>query len=111
MAALTFADLQKNLPGGSTPRWTVLVSKIKNKEPFSLNGSGSGVILNYLDENIQDLFESGSITKIQSQYRGKNLFKTAKGGKQLNLGKLFKSPDFGGGKGSGGGAAETERNE
>ena len=31
MAALTFADLQKNLPGGSTPRWTVLVSKIKNK--------------------------------------------------------------------------------
>jgi len=111
MAALTFADLQKPLPGGSIPRWTVLVSKIKNKEPFSLDGSGSEVVLNYLDENIQNLFESGSITKIQSQYRGKNLFKTAKGGKQLNLGKLFKSPDFGGGKGSGAGAAETERNE
>ena len=30
---------------------------------------------------------------------------------KLKLGDIFKSSDFGGGKGSGGGAEETERNE
>lgn len=110
MAALQFTDLIKMLPGTTTPRWTVLVSKIKNKEPLSLNSTGKEVIIDYLDDTIKMLFEEGSISEVQKQYRGKNLFKT-KSGLKINLTGLFKSPDFGGGKGSGAGAAETERNE
>jgi len=110
MAALQFADLLKELPGTTIPRWTVLVNKIKQKENFTIDKTTVEVKLNYLDKNIKGLFEGGKITEIQTTYRGQNLFK-ASNGKELKLGDLFKSSDFGGGKGSGGGAEETERNE
>ena len=110
MAALQFADLLKELPGTTIPRWTVLVNKIKLKENFTIDKTTVEVKLNYLDKNIKGLFEGGKITEIQTTYRGQNLFK-ASNGKELKLGDLFKSSDFGGGKGSGGGAEETERNE
>ena len=37
MAALSFADLLKELPGTTIPRWTVLVNKIQKKEDLKLN--------------------------------------------------------------------------
>ena len=110
MAEIKFADLLKELPGTTIPRWTVLVDKINKKENFTIDKTTDEVKLNYLDKNIKGLFESGKITEIQTTYRGQNLFK-ASNGKELKLGDLFKSSDFGGGKGSGGGAEETERNE
>ena len=110
MAEIKFADLLKELPGTTIPRWTVLVDKINKKENFTIDKTTDEVKLNYLDKNIKGLFEGGKITDIQTTYRGKPLFK-ASNGKELKLGDLFKSSDFGGGKGSGGGAEETERNE
>ncbi len=110
MAEIKFADLLKELPGTTIPRWTVLVDKINKKENFTIDKSNEEVKLNYLDKNIRGLFEGGKITDIQNTYRGKPLFKTSNG-KDLKLSDLFKSSDFGGGKGSGGGAEETERNE
>lgn len=110
MAEIKFADLLKELPGTTIPRWTVLVNKIKQKENFTIDKTTDEVKLNYLDKNIKGLFEGGKITEIQTTYRGQNLFK-ASNGKELKLSDLFKSSDFGGGKGSGGGAEETERNE
>ena len=110
MAALQFADLLKELKGTTIPRWTVLVNKIKTKDTFVIDKTTQEVKLNYLDKNIQGLFEQGKITTIQSTYRGQDLFK-ASNGRKLKLGDIFKSSDFGGGKGSGGGAEETERNE
>ena len=65
MAALQFTDLIKMLPGTTTPRWTVLVSKIKNKEPLSLNSTGKEVIIDYLDDTIKMLFEEDSISEVQ----------------------------------------------
>ena len=110
MAALQFADLLKELKGTTIPRWTVLVNKIKTKDTFVIDKTTDEVKLNYLDKNIQGLFEQGKITDIQTTYRGQELFK-ASNGRKLKLGDIFKSSDFGGGKGSGGGAEETERNE
>lgn len=110
MAALQFADLLKELKGTTTPRWTVLVDKIKSKDIFIIDKTTDEVKLSYLDKNIQGLFEQGKITEIQNTYRGQELFK-ASNGRKLKLTEIFKSSDFGGGKGSGGGAEETERNE
>jgi len=110
MAEIKFADLLKELPGTTIPRWTVLVDKINKKENFTIDKTTDEVKLNYLDKNIKGLFEGGKITDIQTSYRGRPLFK-ASNGKELKLSDLFKSSDFGGGKGSGGGAEETERNE
>ena len=103
MAALQFADLLKELKGTTIPRWTVLVNKIKKKDTFVIDKTTQEVKLNYLDKNIQGLFEQGKITDIQTTYRGQELFK-ASNGRKLKLGDIFKSSDFGGGKGSGGGA-------
>ena len=110
MAALQFADLLKELPGTTVPRWTVLVNKIKKKENFTINNTNQETKLTYLTKEIQGLFEKGEITNIQNSFRGQPLFKSTQG-KNLKLTDLFKSPDFGGGKGSGGGADDTERNE
>ena len=76
MAALQFNDLLKMLPGTTTPRWSVLVSKIKNKQPLSLNSTGKDIIIDYLDDTLKLLFEEGNIPEIQKQYRGKKLFKS-----------------------------------
>ena len=75
MAALQFADLLKELKGTTIPRWTVLVKKIKTKDTFVIDKTTQEVKLNYLDKNIQGLFEQGKITDIQTTYRGQELFK------------------------------------
>jgi len=110
MAALTFADLEKNLPKTSTPRWTVLVYKIKEKENFTIDKSNKEVKLNYLNNDIKGLFLKGNLKEIQTTYKGKVLFKGSNG-VEYKLSDIFKSPDFGGGSGSGGGSDDTERNE
>tara|TARA_B100000902_G_scaffold385034_1_gene425919 strand:+ start:826 stop:2190 length:1365 start_codon:yes stop_codon:yes gene_type:complete len=110
MAEIKFDDLLKEFTGTTVPRWTALVSKIANKEKFTLNKSTTEVTITYLTKEIEGLFKDGKIVFIQNNYRGKPLFK-ANNGAQLKLSDLFKSADFGGGKGSGGGAEETERNE
>ena len=94
MAALSFADLLKELPGTTIPRWTVLVNKIQKKEDFTVDKTTDLVKLSYLDKNIEGLFKAGKITDIQNTYRGQELFKTNKGSK-LKLTDIFKSSDFG----------------
>ena len=110
MAALSYNDLLKDLPGTNVPRWTVIVTKIKSKDSFTVNGTSKEVTLKYINKDIEGLFKKGQVTDIQSTYRGQPLFK-ANNGQSLKLTDLFKSSDFGGGKGSGGGAEETDRNE
>jgi len=108
MAKLSFADLKKNLPGSTELRYTVLTKKIKNKEKVSLD-SGQNVILEYANKEIKNLFLTGDIDTIQDNYRSQALFVSS--GKPYKLSDLFKSPEFGGGKGSGAGAAETAKFE
>ena len=51
-----------------------------------------------------------NLKEIQLTYRGKTTFKGSDG-VEYKVTDLFKSSDFGGGSGSGGGADDTERNE
>src|SRR5210317_994905 len=110
MAEIKFDDLLKEFSGTTVPRWTALVSKIGSNDKFTINKTNTEVTLKYLSKELEGLFKDGKITTIQNKYRGKPLFK-ASNGAELKLSDLFKSSDFGGGKGSGGGAEETERNE
>ena len=110
MAEIKFDDLLKEFTGTTVPRWTALVSKIASNDKFTINKTNTEVTLKYLSKELEGLFKDGKITTIQNNYRGKPLFK-ASNGAELKLSDLFKSSDFGGGKGSGGGAEETERNE
>ena len=110
MSALSYDDLLKDLPGTSVPRWTVVVTKIKSKDTFTVNNTSKEVTLKYIDKNIEGLFKKGLIQEIRTTFRGQPVFK-ANNGQLLKVTDIFKSSDFGGGKGSGGGAEETDRNE
>ena len=55
MAALSFADLLKELPGTTIPRWTVLVNKIQKKEDFNVDKTTDLFKLSYLDKNIESI--------------------------------------------------------
>lgn len=107
MAKLTFNDLQKPLPKSNILRYTVVNEKIKKKDPFELD-TGKSVILNYLNDEVKDLFLKGNISKLKQKYNN-NVFKS--GLINYKITDLFKSSEFGGGKGSGGGAEDTDRNE
>ena len=110
MATLSYDDLLKDLPGTNVPRWTVVVTKIKSKDTFTINSTNTEVNLKYIDKDIEGLFKKGQIADIRTTYRGQPVFK-ANNGQLLKVTDIFKSSDFGGGKGSGGGAEETDRNE
>ena len=70
MAEIKFDDLLKEFTGTTVPRWTALVSKIANKDKFTINKSTTEVTLNYLTKELEGLFKDGKITTIQNNYRG-----------------------------------------
>ena len=100
MSALSYDDLLKDLPGTSVPRWTVVVTKIKSKDTFTVNNTSKEVTLKYIDKNIEGFFKKGLIQEIRTTFRGQPVFK-ANNGQLLKVTDIFKSSDFGGGKGSG----------
>ncbi len=75
MAALQFADLLKELKGTTIPRWTVLVNKIKTKDTFVIDKTTQEVKLNYLDKNIQGLFEQVKLQIFKPHIEVKNYLK------------------------------------
>jgi len=109
MAELKFDDLDKVFKGTTTKRYTVLVEAIAKGNPLSMQ-DGTNKKLTYADKTIEKLFKSGNIEKLKTDYGNKlPLFKS--GSTDIKLNQIFKSSDFGGGSGSGGGAEETARNE
>ena len=109
MAELKFDDLDKVFKGTTTKRYTVLTEAIAKGNPLSMQ-DGTNKKLTYADKTIEKLFKAGNIDKLKSDYGNKiPLFKS--GSTDIKLNQIFKSPEFGGGSGSGGGAEETARNE
>lgn len=109
MAELTFADLEKVFKGTTTKRYTVLTEAIDNEKPLSMQ-DGTNKKLKYIDSNVAKLFKSGDIKTLKSEF-GNKLPLFVSGTTPIKLNQIFKSSDFGGGSGSGGGAEETARNE
>jgi hypothetical protein len=99
--ALTPKELQKTNSKTGEPRIDILIKKIQNGEELELEDGGT-FIVNNKDEVIQALKNElpiSGVTLLDSE------------GNQITTSKLKKSTDFGGGKGSGGGAAQTDQQE
>ena len=110
---LKIGDLNRE---GKEHRTDLILDKVKNKKPFEMMPplDGKPLVLEFINLATKLLFENKNFDKntgIGALTRnGEPLFKS--GNKEFKLGQLFKSPaDFGGGKGSGGGAADTAINE
>ena len=97
--------VNNTLRGSSTLRGEVLVQAIKDGTPIETN-KGT-VKLSWIDDDARIAAEGGDYaTAFKSGRSFKKVFVTDKGD-ELKLGDIKKSAMFGGGKGSGGGAAQT----
>ena len=74
---LSFADLLKELPGTTMPRWTVLVNKIQ-KEDFTVDKTTDLVKLSYLDKNIEGLFKALKLQIFKTLIEVKNYLRLIK---------------------------------
>lgn len=99
MANLKKEDLLKDISGSTKKRFTVINHKVKNKSPFVL-ANGKSAILQHIDKKI-----FSSPTEIK-KIKGPVL--TDKKGNLYKLSDLVKTPEFGGGGGSGAGAEVTK---
>ena len=98
---LTPKELQKTNSKTGESRIDILIKKIQNGEELELDAGGT-FTANNKDEAIQALkseIPRSGITLIDSE------------GNQISTSKLKKTSEFGGGKGSGGGAAQTDQQE
>ncbi len=98
--------LQKELPRSNILRSTVLFDAIKNQT--ALETTKGSVTLNWISNSDKVAAESGDFTTafIQRGNRYKQVFVTSSGDK-IRLNDIIKTADFGGGRGSGGGAEQT----
>ena len=98
--------LQKEIPKSNILRATVLFDAIKNQT--KLETTKGSVTLNWISDADRIAAESGDyITAFQSRPKSyKLVFVTDKGDK-IKLNDVLKTAEFGGGRGSGGGAAQT----
>ena len=96
---LTPKELSKQNSKTKEERIDILIYKIKNKEPLELDKGGTFLVNDPAGSKVAEL-ESWDISK------GPVVLQDAEGNK-ISTSKLKKSDDFGGGKGSGGGAAQT----
>ena len=112
---LSYDDLIKPFPprhelqGKYNDRGERFLEKIMKGDPFDLKGSDSSVVID--PEKSKEAVEA-------LQKKDYIAFKGASGikfitddGKTITIGKLFKSAEFGGGKGSGGGSKNTRVQE
>ena len=102
---LDLSVVNNTLRGSSTLRGEVLVQAIKDGTPIETN-KGT-VKLSWIDDDARIAAEGGDYaTAFKSGRSFKKVFVTDKGD-ELKLSDIKKSAMFGGGKGSGGGAAQT----
>lgn len=102
---LDLSVVNNTLRGSSTLRGEVLVQAIKDGTPIETN-KGT-VKLSWMDDDARIAAEGGDYaTAFKSGRSFKKVFVTDKGD-ELKLSDIKKSAMFGGGKGSGGGAAQT----
>lgn len=112
---LSYDDLIKPFPprhelqGQYTDRGERFLEKIMKGDPFDLKGSDSSVVIDpdKSTEAIEALKKKEYIA-----FKGASGIKfITDDGKSITIGKLFKSAEFGGGKGSGGGSKNTRVQE
>jgi len=100
---LTPKELGKQNSKTKEERIDILINKIKNKEPLELDKGGTFLVYDPAGAKIAELEnwtqEKGPVTLEDED------------GNTVTTSKLKKSADFGGGKGSGGGAAQTSIQE
>ena len=96
---LTPKELSKQNSKTKEERIDILIYKIKNKEPLELDKGGSFIVHDPTGAKVAEL-ESWDISKGPVTLEDED-------GNKVTTSKLKKSEDFGGGKGSGGGAAQT----
>ena len=102
---LDLSIVNNTLRGSSTLRGEVLVQAIKDGTPIETNKGK--VVLNWMDDDARIAAEGGDYaTAYKSGRSFKKVFVTD-AGDELRLSDIVKSAMFGGGKGSGGGAAQT----
>ena len=102
---LDLSIVNNTLRGSSTLRGEVLVQAIKDGTPIETNKGK--VVLNWMDDDARIAAEGGDYTTAYKSGRSfKKVFVTD-AGDELRLSDIVKSAMFGGGKGSGGGAAQT----
>lgn len=112
---LSYDDLLKPFPprhelqGQYVDRGERFLEKINKGEPFDLKGSDSSVVID-IDKSAEAI--EALEKKDYIAFKGASGIKfITDDGKSIGLGKLFKSPEFGGGKGSGGGSKNTRVQE
>ena len=96
---LTPKELGKQNSKTKEERLDILIRKIKNKEPLELDKGGTFIVHDPTGSKVAEL-EGWDVSK------GPVTLEDEEGNK-VTTSKLKKSEDFGGGKGSGGGAAQT----
>ena len=100
---LTPRELSKNNSKTNISRINILIDAIKNNKPLELEKGGVFVVYDPKGEKTSELKswseEKGAVTLFDVD------------GNSITTSKLKKSSDFGGGKGSGGGAAQTSIQE
>ena len=115
---LKIADL-KNYSGTDQSRTKKIFEMIRDGKSFEMLDTAKEVLakkvkLEFKNDDIKFLFEKDSQDNLDAMgvlTKGQRTFFKS-GDKEFKLGQLYKSPaDFGGGKGSGGGAADTAINE
>ena len=97
---LTPKELGKQNSKTKEERVDILINKIKNKEPLELDKGGTFLVYDPAGSKVAELEdwtpEKGPVTLEDEE------------GNTVTTSKLKKSADFGGGKGSGGGAAQHQ---
>lgn len=100
---LTPKELGKQNSKTKEERVDILINKIKNKEPLELDKGGTFLVYDPSGSKVAELEDwtpgKGPVTLEDEE------------GNTVTTSKLKKSADFGGGKGSGGGAAQTSIQE
>ena len=102
---LDLSVVKNTVRGSSTLRGEVLVQAVKDGTPIETNKGA--VKLSWMDDEARIAAEGGDyVTAFKSGRSFKKVFVTDNGD-ELKLSDIKKSAMFGGGKGSGGGAAQT----
>ena len=103
---LSIDNLSKTKDG--VERGKIVHDWIKAKKKVKIGDKD--VVLTYIDDTFEVKFAGGNYTIFKSGSRYQPIWKDSEG-KLYRLNDLDKTPEFGGGKGSGGGAANTSHTE
>ena len=90
-------------------RFDIINTKVKNKTPFDM-ADNSSEVLDFKNKDIKDIFKDKDVKALKVLGGRTTMFKNSSN-KEFKLSALEKTPEFGGGAGSGGGAGKTEKVE